>query len=189
MKIQRLKQYFTGSLFMLICAAGGVSQTRGHVTAREKKEITEALAKDKNFQKELKEYEIKASDATKTVQIKKIKLNGDASPEFLVVVEEEHLCGALANCPNWVYRKTDEGSYSLLLYTRGRELLTEKTSTGGFRNLRSEGGGTATESYFSIYKYDGTSYRAKDCFKREESGGNSKPKTTRIDCRSLDDNR
>lgn len=179
-----MKKTFLSLLIILFCLTAGFSQSRSRATAQEKRDLLQILVTDKNFKEKIKNYEVKANAATKTTRIEKIALDGNKQPEYQITIEEEHLCGALANCPAWIYRKTGDG-YEPLLFTRGRELLLEKTSTGGFRDLRSESGDTATTSYFDIYKYDGKKYQAKDCFKREYSDANSKPKVSRVSCQDL----
>lgn len=136
------------------------------------KEVQEAMTGDAG---------LSVDDITKGIMVKKIDLNKDGQPEYLVTLEEEHLCGAHANCPAWVYRKTG-GEYQLLLRTFGQQLLLERASTNSFRDLRSEGSSSAFETDFSIYKFDGNKYLAKACYSRTYSAKGRKPKIAPIKC-------
>lgn len=165
------------SLIGLIYLNPVSAQTSNRVTAQEKAALTQLILTDKQVQ----EDGVSADAVTKGITVKKIDLNKDGQPEFIVVLGEEMICGAHANCPTWVYRKAG-GEYQLLLRTFGQQLLLEKSSTNSFRDLRSEGASSAFETDFSIYKFDGNKYQAKACYSRTYSVKGRKPKIAPIKC-------
>ena len=158
------------------------AQTGKQAAVKEKAALTQLVLQDKEVQEAMTgEGGLSVAAITKGVIVKKTDLNKDGQPEYLVTLQEEHLCGAHANCPAWVYRKTGD-AYQLLLRTFGQQLLLEKTSTGGFRDLRTEGASSAFETDFSIYKFDGNKYLAKACYSRTYTAKGRKPKIARIKC-------
>ncbi|HEX8708214.1 MAG TPA: hypothetical protein VF723_08235 [Pyrinomonadaceae bacterium] len=146
-------------------------------TAQEKKELSQLIMKDK----QVEEDGVSTDAVAKGITVKKIDLNKDGQPEFIVSLQEGGLCGAHANCPNWVFRKTGS-EYQLLLRTFGRDLLLQKTSTNKFRDLRSEGGDTAFEGSFVNYKFDGNEYQAKGCYTRTYATKGKKEKIVPFKC-------
>ncbi|MDT4954715.1 MAG: hypothetical protein QOJ02_2853 [Acidobacteriota bacterium] len=173
------------SVFGLIGFAGFnlvSAQTGKQATVKEKAALTQLVLQDKEVKEAMTgEGGLSVDDITKGIIVKKIDLNKDGQPEYLVTLEVGYFCGAHANCPDWVYRKTG-GEYQLLLRTFGQQLLLQRTSTNSFRDLRSEGASSAFETDFSIYKFDGNKYQAKACYSRIYSAQGRKPKITRIKC-------
>ena len=164
---------------VFVCLNLVSAQSRGRAAARERgeffrlikddAEVKELLSGDPGAEKELVQF----------VTVRKVDLNRDGRPEYDVALEAGGICGTLGNCPHWIYRRAG-GGYELLLRTRARLVSPEKASTGGYRDLRSSAGDTATHDYFDISKYDGSRYRTTDCFTRDNSG--RRPKVTRIQC-------
>lgn len=115
------------------------------------------------------------------LKVEKKDLNKDGQPEFIATLENELLCGAHANCPQWVYRKTG-GEYRLLLRTFGQQLTTQKTLTNSLLDLRSEGADSAYERSVEIYKFDGSKYAVKQCMTLTSNEKTKKPKTTSVPC-------
>lgn len=153
-------------------------------TVQEKREIFQLIAgQDKEVSDLLKESPSEAARLAQSVTVRKLDLNSDGQPEYVAVLEEGFICGALANCPHWIYRRQG-GGYDLLGRTRARTVIPEKSSTNGYRDLRSWGGNTAAEDGFDILKYDGGKYRATDCFSRDNSG--KVAKVTRVRCAEAD---
>lgn len=168
-----------------LCFNPGSAQTRGGATAREKEALFRLIRRDKEFVKLLAEFanspaetEELARSSAQTMDVKKVDLNGDGQPEYIAEVGGEGgiFCGALANCPRWIYRRT-RGGFERIGYDDGsRRLTPRKTSTRGYRDLRALAGSTAIEDAIVIYKYDGSEYRAADCFTRDHSGPRVKVK-------------
>ena len=172
-----MTKFLVASMILFVCLTPGLAQSRNQAIAQEKRELLQLILQD--IKEEIKEFEVRANDMAQTMSITKRDLNGDNQPEYIVQIEEDHLCGNAGNCPHWGYRKTGT-EYQLLLGTRGRELLLQKASTRSFRDLRSERGDTASEGEFIIYKYDGTKYQAKQCYLRKYTG--RRDKIIRIKC-------
>jgi hypothetical protein len=170
------------------CFNMGLAQSGRQATKQEKKDIFQLILKN---DKQVSEYlnnpdtQIKADEYAQGMTVKKIDLNKDGHPEYIVAIKDGFLCGALANCPNWVYRKTGS-EYQLLLRTFGRDLLLEKTSSNKFRDLRSEGGNTAFEGSFVNYKFDDNKYLAKGCYTRTYATKGKKEKINAIKCDESD---
>jgi hypothetical protein len=179
-----MTKFLVALMIVFDCLSPGLAQARNQATAQEKREFLQLILQD--VREEIREFEVGANDVAQAMSIEKRDLDGDDQPEYLVVLEEDHLCGALGNCPHWVYRKTGN-EYEPLLRTRGRELLLEKTSTHGYRDLRSEAGDTASEGEFIIYKYDGNKYQAKQCYLRKYTG--KRDRIIRIKCEETDEER
>lgn len=141
------------------------AQQSKKATALEKKELFQLILKNDGEIGQAVSGGTVAADLLRDMSVEKKDLNKDGQPEYFVVINDGGICGALGNCPDWVYQKTG-GEYHLLLRTFGRELTPEKTSTGKFRDLRSEGGDTATQGSFTIYKFKDGKYQADSCFTR-----------------------
>jgi len=171
---------------VVLCLSSGSAQSRGRVTAREREDIFRQIRRDEEFAKLLAEFAQSPGEVeelvrltAQTMSVRKVDLNGDGRPDYMVEVSGG-FCGTLANCPHWVYRK-GRGGFERIGYDGGsRELRPRKTSTRGYRDLRAEAGGTAAEDVIIDYKYDGREYRATDCFTRDHSGPRVKMK--RIKC-------
>jgi hypothetical protein len=141
--------------------------------------------KDKDVQEVIQQNGATADAVTKGITIKKVDLNKDGQSEYFAVLEEQAMCGAHANCPDWVYRKAG-GDYQLLLSTHGQRLLVEKSSTNNFRDLRSEGSDSAFENSVVIYKFDGNKYQAKNCYSRVYAAKGKKAKIVPRKCEESD---
>jgi hypothetical protein len=118
--------------------------------------------------------------ALKAMRVKKTDLNGDGQPDYLTEVRDEDgvMC-TRGNCPRWAYRKSGNG-YKKLLETSGTELLLEKTSTNGYRDLQSyEARDIPNEYFVYVYKYDGNQYQNAQCHEGKYDGKRMKvlPKT------------
>jgi hypothetical protein len=160
----------------------GMAQSRLKVTAQERKEIFQMIvANDAEIKQEIEQNGAVIADLEAGMKVEKSDINGDRQPEYFVEIYSGGLCGALANCPDWVYQKNGN-SYRLLLRTFGRELTAARTSTNNYRDLRSTGGDTAERDAFSIYKFDGTKYRAKNCYSRIFANGTKTEKIIPIKC-------
>ena len=164
---------------------GKTPAVSNRATVQEKRDIFQLITRqDKEISEFLRDSPADADRLAQSVTVRKIDLNADGQPEYVAVMEDGVICGALANCPHWVYRRAG-GGYELLGHTRARTVIMEKSSTHGYRDLRAWGGSTATEDGFDILKYDGGKYRATDCFSRDNSG--KVPKVTRIRCTEVDE--
>lgn len=176
-----MTKYVFAFLIVFVCFNAGLAQTGKQATAQEKKELFQLILKNDNEIKEAVSGGTVAKQLAKDMTIEKIDLNKDGQPEYIVVILDGGICGALGNCPDWVYQKSG-GGYQLLLRTFGRTLSPEKTSTDKFRDLRSEGGDSATEGSFTIYKFGGEKYQANGCFTRIYATKGKKEKIVSIKC-------
>ena len=161
------------------CFSPGLTQTGRRAAARERAEFFQLIKQDEEVKELLSSDPGEEKELIQLLTVRKVDLNRDGRPEYDVALEAGGVCGTLGNCPNWIFRRAG-GGYELLLRTRARDVTLEKTSTGGYRDLRSEAGNTATDNYFDISKYDGGRYRPTDCFTRDT--GRRRVKVTRIPC-------
>jgi hypothetical protein len=176
-----MKTIFT-LMFILVCSGVISAQTGTKVTVREKKELFRLIAADDAQIKEAMSEDGDTAGALESnMTVKKRDINGDRQPEYFIEIYSGGLCGALANCPDWVYQKTGD-SYKLLLRTFGRELTPEKTSTNKYIDLRSTGGDSATQDSFSIFKFNGEKYKATNCYSRVFATKGKKEKIIPIKC-------
>lgn len=166
-------------VFVLACCSIGFAQKTKQATAQEKKDIFQLILKDENVSQALPDLQGGEKALAKSLSIEKRDLNRDGKSEFLATLESEFLCGAHANCPRWVFRKTGDG-YQLLLTTAGQTLSTQKTLSNKFFDLRSDGSDSAFETSYSVFKFDGNQYKATDCFTVDHE--QKKPRTTRVQC-------
>jgi len=179
-----MKKSVLALMLVLGCCGIGFAQKSKQATAQEKKDLFQLILKDKNVREALTdleggELEGGEKELAKSFSVEKKDLNKDAQPEYLATLDNGFLCGAHANCPRWVFRKTGNG-YRLLLTTAGEDLTTQKTLSNKFFDLRSEGSNSAVEYSYSIYKFDGSEYQKTDCF--TVNNEKKKPKTTRVQC-------
>jgi len=168
-------------MFVSVCIGVVSAQPGSKATAKERKDIFRLIVANDTGIKEEIENGATAAALESGMTVVKRDINGDRQPEYFVEIYSGGICGALANCPDWVYQKTGN-KYRLLLRTFGRELTPEKTSTNKYRDLRSNGGDTAERDSFSIYKFNGNKYKAKSCFSRIYATKGKKEKLIPIKC-------
>lgn len=177
-----MRKFILSLIVVFLFVSLGTAQKPVKATAQEKKELFRLIvANDAQIKEAISEGGDTAALLESTMKVEKRDINGDRQPEYFIEIYSGGLCGALANCPDWVYQKTGN-NYRLLLRTFGRELTTEKTSTNKYRDLRSTGGDSAIQDSFSIYKFDGSKYRAKSCFSRIFATKGKKEKIIPIKC-------
>ncbi len=164
---------------LFVCFSIGGAQTGKKATAQEKKDLFQLVLKDKSVSDALPDLEGGEKKLAESFLVEKKDLNKDGRAEYFATLENGFFCGAHGNCPRWVYSKTG-GNFTLLLTTAGQKLTTQKTISNKFFDLRSDGSSSAFETAYDIYKFDGSEYKAKDCFTVDHRG--KKPKRTRIAC-------
>jgi hypothetical protein len=84
-----------------------------------------------------------------------VELNGDRTPEFIVYPPT--LMDGNSSGPRWVYRRTANG-YEQLLSTGAMMVELLRTSTKGYRDLVSSGGGNAMGYFKNVFKFNGRKY-------------------------------
>ena len=171
-----MKKFILALMFVLGCFSIGLAQSGKKATAQEKKDLFQLISKnDAMIVEGIRDGGLVAANLAKEMTVKKIDLNKDGQPEYIVVIENGYLCGAHGNCTNRVYRKTGS-EYQQLLAENGEILTLEKTSTNNFRDLRLEGSNTAFESSGTVYKFDGKTYKAIECYTVTSDGNGKKGK-------------
>jgi hypothetical protein len=177
-----MKKIILALMVVFACFSIGLAQSGKKATAQEKKDLFQLVSKnDAMIADTIKDGTLKAANLAKGMSVKKIDLNKDGQPEYIVVIENVYLCGAHGNCTNRVYRKTGS-KYQELLAENGEMLTFEKTSTNKFRDLRLEGSNTAFESSGRVFKFDGNTYKASECYTVTSDGTGKKGKKTVFNC-------
>lgn len=174
-----MKKIILALMFVFVCSGLGLAQKGRKATAQEKKDLFQLILKDKSVSESLPDMGISEKELSKFLIVEKKDLNKDGKMEYLATLDNAYMCGAHANCPHWVFRKTGD-SYKLLLAAAGQLLTPQKNLSNKFFDLRSDGSSSAVESSYEIYKFDGKEYKATDCFTVDHS--QKKPKTTRVQC-------
>lgn len=177
-----MKKLMLALMVVFACFGIDMAQSGKKATAQEKKDLFQLISKnDAMIVDGIKDGGLVADNLAKAMIVKKIDLNKDGQPEYIVIIEDTYLCGAHGNCPNYVYRKTG-GEYQLLVVANGETLTLEKTSTNKFRDLRSEGSNSAYESSGTIFKFDGNTYKESECYTITYSEKDKKGKKTGMKC-------
>lgn len=118
-----------------------------------------------------------------------VDLNRDGKPDLLIHQADVDVayCGA-HNCPVWVYRRTDGGLKLLLDATAGYfadRITALKSSTNGYRDIRTQYHQSAVDREITTYKFDGKGYRARVCMTAtydKDERGRERVKYTRYRC-------
>ena len=161
-------------MVMVTCGGIGMAQSSKNATAQEKKDLFQLISKsDVMMADAIKDGSLKAANLTKQMSVKKLDLNNDGRPEYIVVIQDGFLCGAHGNCTNRVYRKAGS-EYQELLADNGEMITFEKTYTNKFRDLRLEGSNTAFEGSGTVFKFDGDTYKASQCYTVTSDGNGKK---------------
>ena len=168
-------------LLVVFSVSISVAQRNRLASSQEKTVLFQLISKNDDEIKQALSDGSKAASLKSTMSVEKKDLNNDGQPEYFVVIKDGGMCGAHANCPDWVYRKNG-AQYQLLLRTFGQELTLEKQATNGFADLRSLGSDSATEGSFTIYKFNGDKYRADSCFTRIYGTGKKKDRIVPQKC-------
>ena len=102
-----------------------------------------------------------------------VDLDRDGQKDLLIhqADVEGAFCTA-QNCPVWAYRRTNNGYQMLLEATGGYigPIAAQKTSTNGYRDIRTMEHSSAVEHEITIYKFDGHQYRARVCTTEKYAG-------------------
>ena len=126
--------------------------------------IKQLINDDETVRRCVKErYERGETQLSEYLSLRKVDLNGDGQPEFIIQGDDDGIecLRGNRNAPAWVYTRVAQG-YKLLL--KGANDFTPlRTSTNGWRDLKSESGGGAFTKYATIFKFDNRQYRAKKC--------------------------
>jgi hypothetical protein len=175
-----MRKFLPASLIVLVCLTTVLSQSRNQATTQEKRALLLQMARDTAQLNDAIYHSLGGfKSALKDMRVKKTDLNRDGQPDYIINIQdaEWRMCME-GNCPRWVYRKSGTG-YKSLLSTTSVELSMERTSTNGYRDLRSNHD-AAGEPQLSIYKYDGNQYQESQCYQGKYVG--KRLKLTPIKC-------
>lgn len=81
------------------------------------------------------------------------ELNGDRRAEYFVRGTGP-FCGASGNCREWVFTRTADGHFRLLLDVAGKALVPRRSSTNGWLDLSQDGHFSAYETTRDGFQYD-----------------------------------
>jgi len=107
---------------------------------------------------------INPDGTAKNLVAEETDLNRDAIPE-IIVHGIGNICGA-NNCIHWIFRKAATG-YELLLREDAVQMVEPQRSyTKGYRDIIMAQHSSATESYLTLFKFDGRKYKVDSCYVR-----------------------
>lgn len=102
-------------------------------------------------------------EVASTTRLRFVEL-GEGKPVILATsLGSEGGCDLLANCPFWIFRKTDTG-YVSLLDTVAASYTTQPTATGGYTDLVIARHTTPNETRLTLYKYTDGRYADWACY-------------------------
>ncbi len=133
----------------------------------EKKAILQQIIRDDSHAKEDVDDAGGINRSLEKVSITRVDLNKDGQSELIIDLMLG--CGAVWNCPFYIYRKSEK-RYDLLLSSGGRGHQTLKAKTNGYNDIRVESHSSASETYVVVYKFESGRYRAKICSTRKAVG-------------------
>jgi hypothetical protein len=165
-----MRKFLLASLMVLVCLTPALSQSRNQATTQEKRGLLLQMAKDTTQLNDAIYHSLGGfKSALKDMRVKKTDLNRDGQPDYIIDIQDAEwgMC-MKGNCPRWVYRKSGNG-YKSLLSTTSVELSMERSSTNGYRDLRSNHD-AAGEPQVSIYKYNGNQYQESQCYQGKYVG-------------------
>jgi hypothetical protein len=84
-----------------------------------------------------------------------VDLNGDGKPEFIIYPPVS--MDGNSSGPRWVYRRT-RLAYEQLLSTGAMNIEALKSSSQGYRDIQTSGGGNSGGYFKSIFKFNGKKY-------------------------------
>lgn len=113
----------------------------------------------------IRRAESRAGGIASLFDAESVDLNRDGQRELFVGLAPgdavSEFCAATGGCPAWIYRRVESGYERLWEGDSGATFL--RTSTNGYRDIRTEEHATNAERGITIYKFDGTRYRARIC--------------------------
>ncbi|MDT4955089.1 MAG: hypothetical protein QOJ02_3227 [Acidobacteriota bacterium] len=159
-----MRKFLLASLMVLVCLTTALSQSRNQTTTQEKRALLLQMARDTTQLNDAIYHSLGGfKGALKDMRVKKTDLNRDGQPDYIIDIRDAEwgMC-TKGNCLRWVYRKSGNG-YKSLLSTTSVALSMERSSTNGYRDLRSSHDADG-EPQVSIYKYDGSQYQESQCY-------------------------
>jgi len=124
-------------------------------------------------------------DVATTARLRFVDL-GDGKPVIMATpLGLEGGCDALANCPFWIFRHSEDG-YVSLLDTEAASYTIQPTSTNGLSDLVIARHTSPTESKLTLYKYADGKYSEAGCYSAKwpatKDGAMQDPETTEASC-------
>lgn len=132
-------------------------------------QISNDLLHDDDFVDELEFDNAKTFNCSDNFRTKRIDLNRDGKPEFVVHGLEQYLCSITGNCAFWIYRQTEKGYERILDTGDVHQFYFQHTFSNGYRDVITAMHSSATDSSLSLYKFDGSQYQLKGCMERTYS--------------------
>lgn len=103
-------------------------------------------------------------DIASTTRLRFPDLGGDSKPLLLAAsIGIEGGCDAMANCPFWIFRHTEDG-YVSLLDTVARSYTVQPTISNGFPDLVLARRTSADEDRLTLYHYADGKYVDAGCY-------------------------
>jgi hypothetical protein len=118
-----------------------------------------------------------------------LDLNLDGKSELSIYLRDS--CSPTGNCLIWIYQIQENRHALLLKAAHVQRIEPQTTFTNGYLDIMASMHLSAYDSFLTLYKFDGRTYRREACFDRSyrvlDEQGNSRildePKVTQIQCR------
>ena len=133
------------------------------------RQIADELLRDEDFVDFLEYDNLEAFKCSENFETERVDLNRDGKSEIVVQGLNKYLCSPTGNCSYWVYRKTENGYEKLLQASDVQQYYFQKSFSNEHRDIMTAMHGSAWDSDLSVYKFDGTQYRLKECMSRSYS--------------------
>jgi hypothetical protein len=193
MKTFLIRRTLVGCILIVLCgpiSAGQRWQNAGMgKIVGVPKELVQQLKRDEDYGAAIN---IGEDGSAQNLVVGAIDLNGDVVPE-LIVSGINDICAPVGNCIHWVFEKSLNDGYRLLLREDGVQTAQpQNTYTNSYRDILMTSHSSAFEQYLSLFKYDGTRYKVDSCSlqkydvhvdKHGEARVSRVPKVTRVKCR------
>ena len=128
--------------------------------------IADELLRDEAFVDYLAYDNLETFRCSENFETERVELNRDGTSEIVVQGLNKYLCSPTGNCTFWVYRATAGGYEKLLEASDVQQYYFRNSFNNGYRDITTAMHGSAWDSDLSVYKFDGTQYRLKECLSR-----------------------
>lgn len=150
-----------------------IPRKQGQLTCTDKRfaKVWRVLKQDEDFKRSADEL-LYDADCSRSIDIRKIDLNGDGSKEILIKGTNYFLCSATGTCNFWVLQKNGSRLERILVgydysnYSESEKdsfIQVKETKTNGFFDIQLRSHFSGYETKFRTYEYNGKEYDLKDC--------------------------
>lgn len=112
-------------------------------------------------------------------------MNEDGKFEVIVRASGPKLSSVRGNARLWIFQKSERTYQEILFYEAAFDYEVQNKPTKGFKDIKinQNSSGGNHPSYIDVYKFNGTKYKAKECFAEKWTDKN-KTRITQRKCES-----